>query len=138
MQIKDSRYHRIWKIEVDQNGRKKINIGDSKKNQDGTYTSWTWAFCNLVGNAKGIQIEEQDTITIVSGKIEQYKNNNGEYKNSITIFEMEVTAKGNQQNNNQSNSYGNNQKPNVNQSYQQNNNSMGNSNDPNDPNFIPF
>ena len=119
MQIKDSRFHRIWKIEVDQNGRKKINIGDSKKNQDGTYTSWTWAFCNLVGNAKGIQIEEQDTITIVSGKIEQYKNNNGEYKNSITIFEMEVTAKGNQSNN-QNASGGNN-------SYSQSNNQGNNS-----------
>jgi single-strand DNA-binding protein len=46
--------------------------------------------------------------------------------------------KQNNQENNNSGGYGNNQKPNVNQSYQQGNNTMGNSNDPNDPNFIPF
>ncbi len=124
MQIKDSRFHKVWKIEVDQNGRKKINISDSKKNQDGTYTNWTWAFCNLVGNAKGIQLDEGDTITIDSGKIEQYKNNNGEYKNSITIFDFQVTAKGQQQNNNSYNQpRGNNQNNNNNQ---QNNNQRNN------------
>ncbi len=108
MQIKDSRFHRVWKIE-EKDGKKQINISDSKKNQDGTFTNWTWAFCRLVGNAKGIQVEEQDTIIINSGKIEQYKNQAGEYKNSITIFDFEVTAKGNGGNNQ---SY---QKPNTNQ-----------------------
>ncbi|MCP4264381.1 MAG: hypothetical protein GY777_02200 [Candidatus Brocadiaceae bacterium] len=128
MQIKDSRYHRVWKIEVDQNGRKKINISDSKKNQDGTYTNWTWAFCNLVGNAKGIQVNEQDTITITNGKIEQYKTQAGEYKNSITIFDFEVTAKG-------QGDYGNNQKPSNQNNQQSYNNQQNNSNFESD---IPF
>jgi len=96
MQIKDSRFHKVWKITVE-DGRKKINLGDSKKNQDETYSNWTWFFCNLVGNAKGIQVSEGDTITIESGKIEQYKTNSGEYKNSITIFDFSVSAKGDQQ-----------------------------------------
>ena len=107
MQIKDSRFHKVWKVEVDQNGRKKLNLGDSKKNQDGTYSNWTWFYCNLVGNAKGIQVAEGDTITIESGKIEMYKTNSGEFKNSVTIFDFSVSAKGDQQ----QSGYGSNQKP---------------------------
>jgi hypothetical protein len=101
MQISNSKFHRVWSIEIDQNGNKKIDIGDSKKQQDGTYFNWTWKWCRLVGNAKGIQVDEGDTITINSGKLDQYKDNNGNYRNSVTIFDFEVTAKGNQQNNNQ-------------------------------------
>ena len=105
MQIKDSRFHKVWKIEIDQNGNKKVNLGDSKKNQDGTYTSWTWFFCKLVGNAKGIHLDEGDTITITSGKIEQYKAQDGTYRNSITIFDLEVTARSNQANSSPNNGY---------------------------------
>ena len=93
MQIKDSKFHKVWKVEIDQNGRKKVNLSDSKKNQDGTYTNWTWFFCSLVGNAKGIQLNEGDTVTITNGKIEQYKASDGTYKNSITIFDLEVTSR---------------------------------------------
>ena len=96
MQISNSKFLKVWKVELDQNGRKKVNLGDSKKNQDGTYSNWTWFFCNLVGNAKGIHIEEGDTITIKSGKIEMYQANDGQWKHSITIFDIEVTAKANQ------------------------------------------
>lgn len=111
MQISDSRFHKVWKVEVDQNGRKKVNLGDSKKNQDGTYSNWTWFFCNLVGNAKGVQLNEGDTVTIKSGKMEMYKTNDGQYKNSVTIFDIEVTAKADQQNVN------NNYQPQAKQSY---------------------
>ena len=98
MQIKDSRFHKVWKIEIDrQTGRKKVNLGDSKKNQDGTWRNWTWAFCTLAGNAKGIQVSEGDTITIDNGKIEQYQNQSGEWRNSITIFDFTVTARGQQE-----------------------------------------
>lgn len=119
MQIKDSRFHKVWKIEVDQNGRKKVNLGDSKKNQDGTYSNWTWFYCNLVGNAKGVQLQEGDTVTIVNGKMEMYKTNEGIYKNSITIFDIEVTSKAD--NNGQSYSQPQNNQP----SYQPNNNNYG-------------
>ena len=98
MQIMNSKFHKVWKIEVDQNGSKKVDLGDSKKLQDDTYFNWTWKWCRLVGNAKGIQVNEGDTITIKSGKLDQYKDNNGMYRNSVTIFDFEVTAKGNQQN----------------------------------------
>ena len=114
MQISNSKFLKVWKISIDQNGNKQVNLGDSKKNQDGTFSNWTWAFCKLVGNAKGIQVEENDTITIKSGKIEQYKNKNDEYKNAITIFDFEVTAKG------QQGGYGSNQQQqsqNVNNNY---------------------
>lgn len=122
MQISNSKFHKVWKITIDQNGNKQVNLGDSKKNQDGTFSNWTWAFCKLVGNAKGIQVEENDTITIKSGKIEQYKNKNDEYKNSITIFDFEVTAKGQQGGygaNQQSNSQNVNNNYNSSQSYNQ-------------------
>lgn len=124
MQIKDSKFHKVWKVELDQNGRKKVNLGDSKKNQDGSFNNWTWFFCNLVGNAKGVHIDEGDTITIKNGKIEMYKTQSGEYKNSITIFDIEVTAKGNQQNSGYSNN--NNYPTGNNQGY---NNGVGRQND---------
>ncbi len=94
MQIKDSKYHKVWSVEVDQNGNKKVDLGDSKKNQDGTYFNWTWKWCRLVGNAKGVHLEEGDTVTIRSGKLDQYKDKDGNYRNSVTIFDIEVTAKG--------------------------------------------
>ncbi len=125
MQIKDSRFHKVWKV-TEQDGRKQINLGDSKKQQDGTYKNWTWFFCNLVGNAKGIQVEEGDTITINSAKIEMYQANSGEWKNSITIFDFEVTAKA-------QGSYGNNQQSNSSQSYQKTTQSSQNFED-----SIPF
>jgi hypothetical protein len=70
MQISNSKFLKVWKVTVE-DGRKKVNLGDSKKNQDGTYTNWTWFFCNLLGNAKGIQVNEGDTITIKSGKLDK-------------------------------------------------------------------
>lgn len=122
MQIGGSKFLKVWKVEIDQQGRKKVNLGDSKKNQDGTYTNWTWFFCNLVGNAKGVQLNEGDTVTINSGKIEMYKTNSGEYRTSITIFDIEVTARADQQGNNQqykpsnnNNSYNPNNDPRHNQ-----------------------
>lgn len=108
MNIMNSKFHRVWKIEIDQNGTKKVDIGDSKKLQDDTYFNWTWKWCRLVGNAKGIQVNEGDTITIKSGKLDQYKDNSGNYRNSVTIFDFEVTAKGQQQGNNSYNNSQNN------------------------------
>jgi len=124
MQIMESKFHKCWKIEIDQNGNKKIDLGDSKKLQDGTYFNWTWKWCRLVGNAKGIHVDEGDTITIKSGKLDQYKDNNGMYRNSVTIFDFEVTAKGSQQ------GYGNNQQSNNNNS-SNNGQSYSNSNNVN-------
>ena len=104
----NSKFHKVWKIEIDQNGNKKVDLGDSKKLQDDTYFNWTWKWCRLVGNAKGVQVDEGDTITINSGKLDQYKDNNGNYRNSVTIFDFEVSAKGQNQGNNNSNYQNNN------------------------------
>lgn len=119
MQISNSKFHKVWEVELDQNGRKKVNLGDSKKNQDGTFTNWTWFYCNLVGNAKGVRIEKGDTVTIKSGKIEMYKANDGTFKNSVTIFDIEVSAKGNA-------GYGDHQAQNVNNQSYKSNDSQGN------------
>jgi hypothetical protein len=94
MQIKDSRYHKVWKVK-EENGFKKVDLGDSKKKQDGGYDNWTWFDVTLVGGAKGTPINEGDTITINSGLITQRKYNN-KYYNDVVIFDFEVTRQSDQ------------------------------------------
>lgn len=97
MRIQDSRYLKVWKVN-NNNGNITYNLGDSKKMQDGTYKNWTWFFCRPVGDAKNIQLNEGDTITIKSGVIEMYEKD-GTWRPSVTIFDMERTATGNPQGN---------------------------------------
>ncbi len=101
MQIKDSRFHKVWKIK-EENGFKKVDLGDSKKNKDGNYDNWTWFDVTLVGGAKNTPISEGDTITINSGLFTQRKYNN-KYYNDIVVFDFEVTRQSDQasQQNNQ-------------------------------------
>ena len=91
MQIKDSKYHKVWKVE-EKNGIKKVNLGDSKKNKDGSYDNWTWFDCMLVSSAKEVDIQEGDTITIVSGLVQKRKYE-GKYYDNVVIFDLEVTKK---------------------------------------------
>lgn len=90
MRILDSRYHRVWKIE-EQNGFKKLNLGDSSKKKDGTREYFTWFGCTLIGEAKNTPVSEGDTITILEGVMSQYKNKDGKYVPQLTIFKFEVT-----------------------------------------------
>ncbi len=91
MQIKDSRFHKVWKVE-EKNGFKKIQLGDSKKEKDGNYSNWSWFDVTLVGNAKNQEINEGDTITILSGRCDKRKYNDKFY-DDVVIFEFEVTRR---------------------------------------------
>ena len=94
MQVRDSRYHKVWKI-TNEKGMKKIDLGDSKKNQDGTYENWTWFGCLLVGEAKNVELHEKDTITINAAQVQKRKYKDKYYDN-VVIFNLEVTESANQ------------------------------------------
>ncbi len=89
MQIANSRFHKVWEVKKE-NGFTKINLSDSKKNQDGTYNNWTWFDCLLVGGAKNKQISKDDKITIISGLVNKRKYND-KYYDEVVIFDFEVT-----------------------------------------------
>jgi len=93
MQIKDSLYHKVWEVK-EENGMKKVTLGDSKKNKDGTYENWSWFDCLLVGKAKDVEVKEGDTVTVKSGLIQKRKYKDKYYDN-VVIFEIEVTDSGN-------------------------------------------
>jgi len=102
MQIKDSRYHKVWDV-TEKNGFTKLNLGDSKKNKDGEYDNWTWYDVTLVGNAKNVTVNKGDTITIVSGQFNLRKYE-GKYYNDIVVFELEVTKRAEENGNSQNES----------------------------------
>jgi hypothetical protein len=89
------KYLKVWK-KKEQNGFTKLDLGDSKKNKDDTYTNWTWFDCLLVGNAKNVTINENDTVEIKNGIISQEKYQDKWYTR-IVIFDIEVMHKGNHQ-----------------------------------------
>lgn len=89
------KYLKAWKIE-DGEHRRKIDLGDSRKDKDGNYVNWTWFGCRIVGNAKSVQINEGDTVEVKSGIIEMNKSGDKWYTN-ITIFEIEVMQRSQQQ-----------------------------------------
>jgi len=92
------KYMKAWEVE-EKDGRKKINLGDGKKNQDGTWSNWTWFGCLLVGKAKDIQITKGDTVEVKSGIITMNKGKDNKYYTNITIFEIEVMTKADNGNN---------------------------------------
>ena len=85
------KYLKVWKVK-ENNGYKKLDLGDSKKNKDGEYDNWTWFDCLLVGNAKTLEVREQDTIEIKNGIISQEKYNDKWYTR-IVIFDAEVMGR---------------------------------------------
>ena len=94
MQI-TGKYLKVWKKEV-KNGYTKLNLGDSKKQKDGTFKNWTWFGCSLFGKAKDVEIQEKDVVEVKSGIISQRKYKDKWY-NDIIIFEIEVMKRpGNQ------------------------------------------
>lgn len=89
--INDARYIKIWKIEKKEKFIKlQCSTGDKK--QDGTYENSSW-FINLVGKAfdQGANLKENDTITIVQGKISNVynKEKNTTYLN-VVAFNIEA------------------------------------------------
>ncbi len=63
-------YKTVWKVDV-QEKVVKVDIGDSKKNTDGTYTNWTWFGVAFVGKAKELAstLQRKDQIEIINGMI---------------------------------------------------------------------
>lgn len=86
MQVKDSMYHKCWKLEGN-----KITIGDSRKKQEGGYENCNW-FGLLAGKAKEAGIQEGDIFTINSGRVFSVKKGDKFYTD-VTIFDAEVTNK---------------------------------------------
>ena len=91
MQIKDSRYHKVWEIE-DKGNFSKVRLGDSKKDKEGNYTNCTWSAI-LVGKAQQENVMVGDTINIISGQVFLDKGKDGKYYPNVTIFELEFANK---------------------------------------------
>lgn len=84
------KYLKAWKIE-DKGNFKIIDLGDSYKNQDGSYNNFTWFRCLFVSSAAQLQINEKDTIEIKSGKITMEKYND-KWSPKIVVFDSEIIA----------------------------------------------
>lgn len=84
------KFLKVWEVE-DKGSLKLVNLGDSRKNRDGSYDKWTWFKCAFVGKAKDLPIKKGDTIEIVSGIIYQEKYND-KWQTRVTIFDANVTA----------------------------------------------
>ncbi len=78
----------VWKVE-EKNGFTKLDLGDSKKNKDGSYDNFTWYNCTLLGKAKDVRVCERDKVEIKSGIITKRKYNEKWY-DDIIIFDIEV------------------------------------------------
>jgi hypothetical protein len=93
MQIgKASLYHKVWEVK-EENGMKKVTLGDSRKNKDGSYENWSWFDCLLVSKAKEVDIEKGDTIKILSGQVQKRKYKDKYYDN-VVLFDIEIMEKG--------------------------------------------
>ena len=84
-------YHKVWEVK-EENGMKKVTLGDSKKNKDGSYENWSWFDCLLVGKAKEVELNKGDTVTIKAGQVQKRKYK-GKYYDNVVIFDLEVTKK---------------------------------------------
>lgn len=85
------RFLKVWEVK-EIYGTKFVNLGDSKKQKDGSYENWTWFDCLFVGKAKDKQIEKGDIIDVKGGIIYQKKSDSGKYYTNIVIFEFEKTG----------------------------------------------
>jgi len=85
---------KFWKIVEDKGTWAVVSLGTSSKDKEKNWHNSNWSFCRFVGNAyKNLDdLEEKDTIEILSGKIdrESYTDKDGNKawaKNEkITIF----------------------------------------------------
>ena len=87
MQIANSKFHKVWKVTLE-NGFKKVDLGDSRKLKDGGFENWSWFGVSLVGNAKNVHIDEGDTITIISGQVQKRKYE-GKFYDNVVIFDLD-------------------------------------------------
>ena len=88
----NGKFLRVWEVE-DKGNYKKVNLGDSIKQKDGTYKNFTWFNVAFVGNAN-IELREKDVIEIKSGQISMNKSEkNGQWYPNLVVFECEVTER---------------------------------------------
>jgi hypothetical protein len=85
------KFLKVWKVE-EQNGFRKLNLGDSIKNKEGNYDSFTWFGVALFGKAKDVEINEGDVVEVKSGIIYQEKYQDKWYTR-LKVFDIEVTKK---------------------------------------------
>ena len=89
------RFMKVWEIE-DKGNFKLVNLGDSKKEKDGSYKNFTWYKCAFVGNAARKGILKDDKISVTQGQISQEKYNDKWYT-KVVVFDFEVeSSTGNQ------------------------------------------
>jgi len=87
------RFLKVWKKEINEHGFINVDLGDSTKNKDGSYTNFTWFRVALLGKAKDTEVAEGDTIEIKSGIMAKRKYND-KYYDDVKVFDFEVTRKG--------------------------------------------
>jgi len=85
------KYLKVWKAEH-KGTYTRVDLGDSRKNKEGTYDKFTWFGCMLVGEANKLNVEEGDTLEITSGQIYMEKYND-KWSPRITVFDGNVTKK---------------------------------------------
>jgi hypothetical protein len=83
------KYLKAWKVEKNANYTK-VDLGDSRKNKEGTYDKFTWFGVMFVGDAHKLSIAEGDTVEVVSGQIYQEKYQDKWYTR-VTVFDAVVT-----------------------------------------------
>lgn len=65
---------KVWKVEKFDKFTK-VDLGDSRKNKDGTYDKFTWFGVMLVGDAHKLGVSKDDVIEVTSAQIYQEKYN---------------------------------------------------------------
>ena len=77
----------VNKVE-ESNGFIKANLSDSRKKADGSWESFQWLGCSIMGNAKSVEIKEGDKIN-AEGIIYQEKYNDKWYTR-VVIFGISI------------------------------------------------
>lgn len=90
-----NKYKKVWKVEQDERGFVKADIGDSSKKKDGTYENFTWFGCTCFGKAKDLMLEANkgDTIEITGAEIKLFKTKDGQWKPNMVIFDFEFMTR---------------------------------------------
>ena len=84
-----SRFTKVWEVKETEYG-KRIDLGTSRKDQNGNYINCNWFGCRFVGSAKefGEGLKKGDLIKIDSGQLENvYKKETGKTYFNLTVFE---------------------------------------------------
>jgi hypothetical protein len=85
------KYLKAWKVEKKDNYTK-VDLGDSRKNKEGTYDKFTWFGAMFVGDAHKLDIQEGDTVEVTSGQVYQEKYQDKWYTRLI-VFGATVDKK---------------------------------------------